>query len=809
MAPKIKLKLIAAVLLTVAFQSQANAQSSDLIILKGEVREHDKHSPLVHASVVFIMPDSSRLAALTDESGKFIRRIRKKEDIGILVQYLGFEPIKTSLSKLAVTSRGDTLLLPPFQLKPSNNLLQEVVVKASPITIQNDGSKIIYQVDRDIESKLSSLFSILPKVPLLSLDYNQNVLLKGSSKFVVLLDGKENALFLMSLQDALQSIPAASIKSIEIINEIPPRYQQTNITGIINIITKNGIEGATMTLSASSNIPFDVKGGAYGVLKTQKSTVVLNTATMEGNTIESIRENHIQFIGDFGQSTQATERVRQKASQRTLELASSHDLDSLNLLTFSVSGMYNPKDSELIANVNQTGSVAFTQLSDRNSKRHDYKIEANFENRAKRNTERIFTLLYQLETGKETGLSEAGFLEQRNASYNNFNQNSSFLNTQHTLDASYILPFKHVNIEAGAKGISRSNSTTILLYEKQSADEPFVLNKGKSTDFSFRQDILSYFVAGNLALGEKWRTRMALNHDLVKESRVENIIYNKIALNYQNFTPSFNLSRSITPQSNLSFNYTAQVVRPSIEQLSPLLDYTTPTLVYMGNADLKPEIRNTFSLTVSRFKASFFSMSLSYATLKNQIQNLSYNRERTNEINFINVDRASSWGLVLNNNLPITPKLRFSNTLFGNYYNFKGAQSEQGLSAQGFLNMSYRANSKYSGSLNYIYNGPHYTYQSRNYITDQLYLTFTGNELGNKLNYSVSLRNPLYKNRSSENRILNDAFSQNIMHIQPQRSISIRVSYRFGQLKVRDIKRTEKTIENTDFKRLDPKEKIN
>ena len=310
-------------------------------------------------------------------------------------------------------------------------------------------------------------------------------------------------------------------------------------------------------------------------------------------------------------------------------------------------------------------------------------------------------------------------------------------------------------------------------------------------------------------MGEKWRTRVVLNHDLVDEVRTEKIIYNRVRFDYQNFVPSINLTRVLSPQSNLSVNHTTHIVRPSIEQLSPLLDYTTPTLVYVGNADLKPGIRNTFSLNFSQFKTSFLSVSLAYTTVKNQIQNISYNQGNANEIDFANIDRVRSWGLTLNNNFPLTPKLRVSSTLFGNSYIFRDEETRRGISAQGFFSMSYRANSRYSASMNYIYNGPHYTYQSQNYLTDMLYLTFNGNGFDNKLNYSISLRNPFAEDRRSENQISDVAFSQNILLSQPQRSVAIRVSYRFGELKVRDIKRTEKSIENTDSKRLDPKEKIN
>ncbi|HPI81415.1 MAG TPA: outer membrane beta-barrel protein, partial [Cyclobacteriaceae bacterium] len=68
------------------------------------------------------------------------------------------------------------------------------------------------------------------------------VLLRGSNKVAVLIDGKQTALTGFGAQRALDNIPASAIDRIEVVNNPTARYDANGTAGIINIIYKKEVD---------------------------------------------------------------------------------------------------------------------------------------------------------------------------------------------------------------------------------------------------------------------------------------------------------------------------------------------------------------------------------------------------------------------------------------------------------------------------------------------------------------------------------------------------------------------------------------
>jgi outer membrane receptor protein involved in Fe transport len=73
-------------------------------------------------------------------------------------------------------------------------------------------------------------------LPGVSITQEGSVSLRGSDRVTILIDGKPSALTGYGNQSGLGSIPAASIESIEVINNPSSRYDSAGMAGIINII---------------------------------------------------------------------------------------------------------------------------------------------------------------------------------------------------------------------------------------------------------------------------------------------------------------------------------------------------------------------------------------------------------------------------------------------------------------------------------------------------------------------------------------------------------------------------------------------
>ena len=97
----------------------------------------------------------------------------------------------------------------------------------------------------------------------MTVDGEDKIQVNGSSKFKVHVNGKPNNMMSNNPTEVLRSMPANSIKSIEVITEPGAKYDAEGVAGILNIITIGaGMEGYTVTLNGGASNT-RVYGGGY------------------------------------------------------------------------------------------------------------------------------------------------------------------------------------------------------------------------------------------------------------------------------------------------------------------------------------------------------------------------------------------------------------------------------------------------------------------------------------------------------------------------------------------------------------------
>lgn len=78
--------------------------------------------------------------------------------------------------------------------------------------------------------------------------------------------------------------------------------------------------------------------------------------------------------------------------------------------------------------------------------------------------------------------------------------------------------------------------------------------------------------------------------------------------NFNFLLPNVRFDYNPVQGKSLRFAYETSVREPSIDQLQPIRDNTDPLNIYIGNADLRPEYSNRFSVNFNRFNQSNFHM---------------------------------------------------------------------------------------------------------------------------------------------------------------------------------------------------------
>ena len=219
--------------------------------IKGILVDSLTKAPLEYASVVLTLPGGKMLdGVVTEPDGIFKIRDVNASTYSIQITFIGYEP--KMIANLTTTLERPDLDLGYVFLVPMGINLDEIVVAEEAPIMESKIDKIVYNADKDLTNIGGDGTDVLRKVPLLSVDLDGNVSLRGNSNVRIFINGKPSSMFAGSVGDALKSLPADQIKSVEVITTPTAKYDGEGSTGIINILMKKPeLEGLTGSADAS------------------------------------------------------------------------------------------------------------------------------------------------------------------------------------------------------------------------------------------------------------------------------------------------------------------------------------------------------------------------------------------------------------------------------------------------------------------------------------------------------------------------------------------------------------------------------
>lgn len=237
-----------------AMAAPAAAQHSVTISL--HALDGTTKSPVSGAALILKKPGSedTLAAAVTDKAGLGIMRGVPEGAYRLTVSAAGYMPFTRDVLVGEATTALD---FGRIALSPAG---QEIVVtgeRGSEAAIAPGANS--FSIANNALAQSGSVLSAMKSLPGITVEREGHVLLRGSDKVAILIDGKPSALTGIGNQTGLDAIPAANIERIDIINNPSARYGAQGSAGIINIVMRS-----TKKVGWSGHVGLKGGYGAFG-----------------------------------------------------------------------------------------------------------------------------------------------------------------------------------------------------------------------------------------------------------------------------------------------------------------------------------------------------------------------------------------------------------------------------------------------------------------------------------------------------------------------------------------------------------------
>jgi len=445
--------------------SYAQPASMVNVLIKGQVVDSLTNETIPYATVRFAEKSDSTLlkAFATDDNGKFQFSINKAGEYVLSVEYLGKNPIEKNI----IIDEQKALDLGKILMTDNSQLLSEVVVSAQKPLVQVDLDKIVYSMESDPEAKTSNLLEMLKKVPLVTVDGNENVQLKGSSNFKIYLNGKPSNMIMRSPKDVLRSMPANTVKDIQVITDPGAKYDAEGVTGIINIITQTNTSmgGYTATLNGRANS----RGFGGGVYLSMKYGKVGFTGNYNYSNWKNPESTTSMYQANLSGDVNNAHFYQNGASKNSGDWQYgsgelSYEIDTLNLINIGFNryfgGYTNRMNflSEMRMADNATPFYSYTQTGKSANIWGGNDLNVDYQ-RTFNKKDQLLTASYRLSLNPDDLKSNSDVTDAWGALPATAVTNKQFTDAttnEHTFQVDFVTPFGKVhNMEAGVKYIFR------------------------------------------------------------------------------------------------------------------------------------------------------------------------------------------------------------------------------------------------------------------------------------------------------------------------------------------------------------------
>ena len=719
--------------------------------------------------------DNAKASAMgtTDADGHFSLDLKQKGQYVLLITSIGRNAI---LKEFSLGKDTRNVNLGTIEMSESAESLADVVVAIQRPLVKMEGDKIAYSVKDDPDAKTNTLLEMLRKVPMVTVDGDDNIQVNGSTNFQVFMNGKPSAMLSGNPSETLKAIPAEGIRNIEVLTNPGAKYDAEGVGGILNIVTdqQQSMEGYTATLSAQAGNRMN-GGNAYVMVQKDKLTLsvnahegYMNTPAVESSTVRD------QFADGQHMESQTTMTGGSNILFATVDAIYQATPQDVITTTVNVMDMRGHNTSDISTAFTYPASSGlsmpgFSQSNDNHTTSTSLNASVDYAHTFGQNPMHNLTAAYRVSTQPRKNESQTAYSLESMPDFDQTDRNNMIENT---LQLDYCLPVSDgQTFEAGGKYVwRRSSSVSDLL------------------DYRHANDIGALYSTYAISM-DKFSVKAGLRY----EHTSQDVSYKlgngtDFDLTYDNLVPNLTLSYQPAMTQNLSLGYNMRISRPGISVLNPYRNTQNITSVSYGNPNLEVEKVHNTQLTYNYYSPKLMlNGTLRYSYQDNGISQYSYFDDNVLYSTYGNIAKNQTLSLSLFASCSLTPTTRLTLNSTTSYLDLSA--SSMGLSNNGWqqtLMANVQQNLPWNMKLSVMYmlNTPSITLQGKTSGMNMHMIGLTKSCLNDRLTLSLNTVNLFHSEMNMD--VLNEGadYRSNTKTNVSMMTLMGSASYRFGDLRM-------------------------
>ena len=764
--------------------------------ISGTIKDKTDGSGVGYASVLLTQGSAKSYVAgvQSDNTGKFNFRALESGTYNIQITFIGYRDYTQNNIQLQA---GQALNL-NVEIEPAESeVLDEVVIQGQRPSMQLGIDRKVFDVSQSMVSSGGSATDLLGNVPSIQVDMEGEVSLRGSG-VRVLVDGRPSAMAGSDIAAFLQSLPANSIETVEVITNPSSKFDAEGQSGIINIVLKKEVKlGLNGMVNVSAGSYDRYNAGINLNYRDEKFNYYGNYNFRTGSQNGGGYNNNFNYLNQGTTRSTSTEFGGRNSHHAKVGLDYFIDRKTTIGLSGDLSIRSNHRGENLyyeyINLPDYTGTSE--RVSDQNEDDLGYDLNLNFQRNFYRKGE---MLTANISYGRENEDGIEDFFQEftdpetfDTKSIEDTYEKGDNLNIQ----IDYTLPFSEESrFEAGYRTNIRNSWQEQISDTLNTTTNVFERDYGYSNQFDL-EDIVHALYAN---YQNKITESLGFQVGLRAEQAYLNTEYVALdpdadgptqgRLDYLRIYPSAFLTQKLGKEQQLQISYTRRVRRPRGWQVNPFEDRSDNMNLRRGNPELKPEDIHSFEFSYAKFwEVATLTASVYHRRVHDVIENIrtQVDEETSATISqWHNLSKNEATGFELISKVTPLKMLDFTGNFNLFYSKFMGSEEynlepREGINWDANLTSDVRISDQLTGQLRAEYRAPRVQPQGRSLANFVMDAGLKMDVLNNKGSLMFNVRD-IFNQRRWAGYTETELFRQDYENRWRKRTFFLSLSYRFG-----------------------------